>query len=219
VRDAINGEHFCKLIESATGIKLEVIDGDTEGKMTLQGVMSALDTPAEHLLTFDVGGGSTEYTLTIHGQLRYSSSLPLGVVRLTEGKGSCAAMLDKICRELSLLKQDLAASGLLHSAMGATLVGTAGTATTLAAISQRLTSYDYRLVNNFRLEKGEIERIFHMLLPLTPAERLDIPGLEKGREDLIIAGILITLQSMDVFGINSLKVSDFGLLEGVLLSM
>jgi exopolyphosphatase/guanosine-5'-triphosphate,3'-diphosphate pyrophosphatase len=54
---------------------------------------------------------------------------------------------------------------------------------------------------------------------MTHEERLAVPGLEKGREDLIIAGILITLKTMEIFGFKSLKVSDFGLLEGVLLSV
>ena len=65
---------------------------------------------------------------------------------------------------------------------------------------------------------AEIEDIYATLLPLSPAERLKIKGLEKGREDLIIAGALITINTMKTFGFNRLKVSDFGLLEGLLLA-
>lgn len=219
VRDAVNGVEFCEEVSGTTGIRLEIIDGDCEGRLTLDGILSALDGPKDRLVTFDIGGGSTEYTLSSGGDIRYSASLPLGVVRLTEGKGTRDAMLDKIDRELSVLKAELSSRGLFETATGALLVGTAGTATTLAAISLGMENYDYRLVNNHLLDRAEVARIYDMLLPMTPLERLAVPGLEKGREDLIIAGILLTLKSMDLFGADRLKVSDYGLLEGVLLSL
>jgi exopolyphosphatase/guanosine-5'-triphosphate,3'-diphosphate pyrophosphatase len=79
--------------------------------------------------------------------------------------------------------------------------------------------YDYRKVNNFVITRQQIQSIFDRLLPMAPAERLTVTGLEKGREDLIIAGILLTLHTMDLFGFECMKVSDFGLLEGVFLSV
>jgi exopolyphosphatase/guanosine-5'-triphosphate,3'-diphosphate pyrophosphatase len=82
----------------------------------------------------------------------------------------------------------------------------------------KMADYDYRQVNNYTLPLQEIRDIFATLLPMTPGERLKIAGLEKGREDLIIAGILITLKTMETFGFSCLKVSDYGLLEGVLLN-
>ena len=78
--------------------------------------------------------------------------------------------------------------------------------------------YDYRKVNNLLISRPEIVEIYERLLPLNPQARLLIPGLEAGREDLIIAGILILLHSMDIFGFTCLKVSDYGLLEGLALS-
>jgi exopolyphosphatase/guanosine-5'-triphosphate,3'-diphosphate pyrophosphatase len=98
------------------------------------------------------------------------------------------------------------------------MIATAGTATTLAAIKMEMLDYDYRKVNNFLINRSDIVEIYERLLPLNPRERLLIPGLEKGREDLIIAGILILLHSMDYLGFGSLKVSDYGLLEGLALS-
>ena len=219
VRDAANGKEFCREIRETTGIALEVIDGEEEGLLTLRGVLACLDERPEALLVFDVGGGSTEYTLTHDGVPLHTRSLPLGVVRLTEGKVECRAMADKIDRELTALRKEFAERRLLEYLDKAVLVGTAGTATTLAAISMEMTDYDYRRVNNYILSRAEIGVIFERLLPMTPAERLMVPGMEKGREDLIIAGILITLQTMEVFGFDHLKVSDSGLLEGVLLSI
>lgn len=220
VRDAVNRDSFCREIERSSGISLEVISGEEEGTLTLRGVVSALDVIPEALIVVDVGGGSTEYTVSRGNEVIYTNSLPLGVVRLTEGKGSITAMSDKIDRELGILARDLKEHNLDLSLREATLVATAGTATTLAAIDLQLADYDYRKVNNHCLTAAGIREIFDRLLPLTPAERLQrIPGMEKGREDLIIAGILLTVKSMDLFGISTLKVSDYGLLEGVMLDL
>lgn len=220
VRDAANGAEFCREVRESTGIELETISGEQEGMLTLRGVLSGLDRQPEYLLVFDVGGGSTEYTLAAEKDILFTRSLPLGVVRLTEGKGTPAAMEEKVDRELSLLRGELESTGLLPLVSRAVLVGTAGTATTLAAISQKLVDYDYRRINNHVIQLQEIETIFARLLPLTPEERLvKIPGLEEGREDLIVAGTILTMRTMKLFGLSSLKVSDFSLLEGVLLDL
>jgi len=218
VRDAVNGILFCDNIFLKTGIRLEIISGREEGLLTLQGVLAGLVGNSGDVLVFDIGGGSTEYTLAVGGELLFTDSLPLGVVRLTEGKKNLEFMVEKISRELVLLKTRLERGDFLKLFEKVTLVGTAGTATTLAAISMKMADYDYRQVNNYTLPLQEIRDIFATLLPMTPGERLKIAGLEKGREDLIIAGILITLKSMETFGFSCLKVSDSGLLEGVLLN-
>jgi exopolyphosphatase/guanosine-5'-triphosphate,3'-diphosphate pyrophosphatase len=219
VRDAANRKEFCELILRESGIELEVINGETEGLLTLGGVLAEINERCENFMVFDVGGGSTEYTLACAEKVLFTESLPLGVVRLTEGKITCAAMEEKILRELLAIRGKLANKGYLPFLENAVLVGTAGTATTLAAISLKMTDYDYRLVNNYVIGLDEIKEIFSALLTMTPEQRLAVPGMEKGREDLIIAGILITLKTMEMFGFQRLKVSDFGLLEGVLLSV
>lgn len=217
VRDAVNGPAFVDQMAQETGIRLGVIDGLTEGRVTLAGVLAGLDQQPEQILLFDVGGGSTEYTVARGACPLFVHSLPLGVVRLTEGKPDPAAMADKIGRELDSLQQQMAQAQIAVSP-NTLLVGTAGTATTLAAISREMAEYDYRKVNNCLLEQREIQRIYNLLLPLSPQERLSIAGLEKGREDLIIAGSLITLLTLQRFGFSSMKVSDYGLLEGLVLS-
>lgn len=220
VRDAVNRVAFCSEVKLATGINLEVVTGETEGHLTLLGVKSGLDVVPDIMLVFDVGGGSTEYTISRRNEILFCKSLPLGVVRLTEGKGSVAKIEEKIVRELAHLKSELEALNLLVPLHGATLLGTAGTATTLAAINIGLADYNYAKVNNQVLSKEEIGNILKRLLPLTPQERLlNIIGLEEGREDLIIAGILLTLKTIEMFGFQSMKVSDFGLLEGIMLDI
>ena len=219
VRDARNGESFCKRVLVEAGIELEVIDGAEEALLTLRGVASILDDKSGDLAVFDVGGGSTEYTLASAVEPVFSRSLPIGVVRLTEGKAGVAEMEDKIRRELTALKRELEEEGLSERFGKATLIGTAGTATSLAAIHLGMKDYDYSRVNNHTMPFSEVERIFDLLRPLAPEERLKVPGLEPGREDLIIAGILAVLQTMRVFGFKTFKVSDSGLLEGLILGV
>jgi len=245
VRDAVNGPAFVERIHERTGIALEVIDGEQEGALTLAGVMAGLDSRPEHLMVFDGGGGSkgntgvrggqagflrdralgrvrgagsTEYTVARAGRAAFIRSLPLGVVRLTEGKVSPAEMSDKIDKELGGLAREMERLQVAARDGESLLVGTAGTATTLAAISLRMESYDYRLVQNSVLSIEEVRRIYDMLLPLSLEERVMVPGLERGREDLIIAGILLTLHTLERFGFTTFKVSDYGLLEGLIVA-
>jgi exopolyphosphatase/guanosine-5'-triphosphate,3'-diphosphate pyrophosphatase len=219
VRDALNGRNFSNEVLARTGIRLDIIDGNEEALLTLKGVLTAMDKRSEDFFVFDVGGGSTEYTLSLGETPLFTRSLPLGVVRLTEGKITCDAINDKISRELALLAKDLEQEGLKEKVERATLVGTAGTATTLAALHLKMEDYDYRKVNNYCLSLDNIKDILSQLLPMTPEERLTVPGLEKGREDLIIAGIFITIRTMELFGFKQLKVSDYGLLEGLLATI
>lgn len=217
VRDAANGKAFLTRVLNETGIRLQVIDGVTEGSIGLAGLLAGLDQQPHQLLMFDVGGGSTEYTFARGASPLFVQSLPLGVVRLTEGKPGPAEMTEKINRELDRLQQQLDEAGVIVSA-DTLLVGTAGTATTLAAISLGMSEYDYRRVNNHTLSEAEIRRIYELLLPLSPPERLRVPGLEQGREDLIIAGCLITLLTLERFGMTQMQVSNYGLLEGLVVS-
>jgi exopolyphosphatase/guanosine-5'-triphosphate,3'-diphosphate pyrophosphatase len=220
VRDAVNRDEFCHEVKLASGIELEVISGEEEGSLTLLGVRSGLDSVAHTLLVFDVGGGSTEYTVSQDDTILFTKSLPLGVVRLTEGRGNAAAMLAKINRELNLLLAEMDNAGVIPFIKDATLIATAGTATTLAAIDIGLADYDYSKVNNHILHADRISEIYNRLSSLSPAERLaQVTGLEEGREDLIIAGTLLTMKSMEMFASKSLKVSDFGLLEGIILGL
>lgn len=217
VRDAVNGATFVEHVFRETGIRLNVIGGDLEGRLTLDGVISGLDVIHEKMVVLDVGGGSTELTVAENGTPLFVRSIPLGVVRLTEGFTTIRSMTQRIATVMNQLEAEMSAAGIFGQP-GSELVATAGTATTLAAIQMEMTDYDYRQVNNFLISRAEIEAIYQRLLPLSPAERISIPGLEKGREDLIMAGILITEQVMDRFGFARLKVSDYGLLEGLAIS-
>lgn len=216
VRDAVNGRAFVDNAFKYTGIKLVVIDGDMEARLTLKGVLSSLDSEVSTLVVLDVGGGSTEFTVSSHGLPVFIKSMPIGVVRLTEGFRTNIEMVERVRGVIEQLGKDMASAGIVLPGK-AELVGTAGTATTIAAIKLEMVDYDYRKINNCTVSRGDIADIHQRLLQLNPQERLAIKGLEKGREDLIIAGLIIITSVMDNFCFSSLKVSDFGLLEGLAL--
>lgn len=217
VRDAVNGSAFVEDVFADTGIRLVVIDGDAEARLTLRGVLSGLDSVSSSLAVLDVGGGSTEFTVSSNGSPVFIKSMPIGVVRLTEGFRTEVEMDERVRTVVDQLEIDLASAGITISE-DYELIGTAGTATTVAAIKLEMDDYDYRKVNNFTVSRKDIDNIFKRLSCMTPPERLTVRGLEKGREDLIIAGLVIIISVMDRFGFNRLKVSDFGLLEGLALS-
>ncbi|MDD5284254.1 MAG: exopolyphosphatase [Desulfuromonadaceae bacterium] len=217
VRDAVNGRIFVERVFIETGIRLTVIDGKLEGILTLKGVISGLNAIHDSMVVIDVGGGSTEITISEHGNILYDVSLPLGVVRLTEGFGTPEAMSERIAAILGDLHASVISAGVCIKP-DAVMIATAGTATTLAAIKMEMVDYDYRKVNNLLMSRVEIAEVYDRLIVLNREERTLIPGLEAGREDLIIAGILIILHFMDLLGFTWLKVSDYGLLEGLALS-
>jgi exopolyphosphatase/guanosine-5'-triphosphate,3'-diphosphate pyrophosphatase len=217
VRDALNGPSFVDEVRRQTGIVLNVISGEREGQLTLRGVISGLDILPENMVIVDIGGGSTECTVAQNGVPLFVRSMPIGVVRLTEGFASPYSMKERIDVVTGNLADDLLSADIAIRS-DSVMIATAGTATTLAAIKMEMKDYDYRLVNNFVLSRQDIYGIYQRLLPLQPDERLEVAGMEAGREDLIISGMLIILRIMEMFGFETVKVSDYGLLEGLALS-
>jgi len=220
-RQAINGEAFVNQIRETTGLPLEIVSGEMEAEHMVKGVLSALDpTPAQALIV-DIGGGSTEFVLCQHQKVIWSRSLVLGVVRLTEGHDSAAKRQSAIDASLTALVLELAdacRSAGIDSA-GLVIVGTAGTITTLAALDMQMSDYDWRRVNNYALPLSRLQYWQARLDPLSPAEREALPGVEAGRGDLLTAGLEIILCLLRQVRADSLTVCDFGILEGLLLTM
>ena len=221
LRSAANGEAFAARVFNETGLLLEIIDGTEEARLAAAGVSSIVSqTPPDTCLIFDIGGGSTEFILMQQGVILFQQSLHLGVIDLTEtfSAGDRLAAIHASILEFSAGIY----SSLQHYSIMAediTLIGTAGTVTTLAALEMQMRDYDWRRVNGFLLSLDSIEDRYRQLLGMSVAAREQLPGMEKGRGDLIIAGIEITLEIMRQFNFKNLTVSDFGLLEGILLKM
>jgi exopolyphosphatase/guanosine-5'-triphosphate,3'-diphosphate pyrophosphatase len=218
VREARNGAEFASALQTATGQAVSVISGAEEARLTLRGVMHGLAGGPRTLVTFDIGGGSTEYVLARDGRVAASVSLRLGVVPLAEqfpfpdGADSAryAALTGRIRTQLST---ELPA--VIRDA-GVRLVGTAGTVTALAALDLGLTTYDPDRVHGYRLRRDAVERWRQRLASLTVRERAALPCLEAGRADLIIPGVAIVIETMTCLGTDELTVSEYGVREGIL---
>jgi len=224
VREAGIGREFAAAIERATGEQVTIVSGDEEATLTLAGVLGGLDggpAPPTATLVVDIGGGSTEYILARDREPVTTTSLRLGVVDLAERfpfRGTVdwpryRAMQAEIAGRLAA---ELPSEILAHSGR---LVGTAGTATTLAALDLGLHQYDPGRVQGHVLASDAIERLLIRLGALTVAERGALPCLEPGRADLIVAGTGVVLATMDLIAAGQLIVSDWGLREGMLIRL
>jgi exopolyphosphatase/guanosine-5'-triphosphate,3'-diphosphate pyrophosphatase len=220
-RQAKNGEAFAETVRSTTRLPLEIISGDVEAETMTLGVLSALDPLPSNALIIDIGGGSTEFVLCKAGNVLWSRSVPLGVVHLIEGYGDTKIRQDVIAAVLSELSGEIKSVCMTNhlDTNSITLVGTAGTVTTLAALDQQMTDYDWKLINNYTMHLARLLYWQSLLAPLSVSEREAFPGMEAGRGDLILAGIEILLCLMQQLDCSSLTVSDFGILEGLLFSL
>jgi len=221
VRDAANRQEFLDRVKREAGFDVEVITGDEEARRTLLGIRSGLPTGVTDILALDIGGGSTEFILDRNGQKPIVRSIDIGVVRLCErvlrhdppATEEVRQAREWVSREA---RAAVAARGNYQQAM---FVGTAGTITSLAAMAQKLQSYESARIHNYVLGLETIRELEHTLLSRTKADRVGLPGVEKNREEVIAAGAIIIRTIMETLGQQSVLVSDLGLREGVLINL
>ena len=221
VRNARNREEFLGRVKQEVGFDVEVISGEEEARRTMLGIRSGLPAGGAHILGLDIGGGSTEFILDRPGHAPVIRSVEIGVVRLTERLLTGDPPTDdqvRSARELIRKETEQAATA-LGQLGGVTLVGTAGSITTLAAMAQKLTTYEPARIHNYRLRLDTIKELEHDLLSKTITQRRGMPGLEEGREEVIVAGTLILRGVMETLGFTEGLVSDLGLREGVVLDL
>jgi len=219
VRDAANRDEFLDRVKHEAGFEVELISGAEEARRTMLGIRSGLPHGVTDVLALDIGGGSTEFMLDQSGQKSVVRSIDIGVVRL------CERLLyhdpptdDEVhqAREWVARETTAAVAGMGHY-QAATFVGTAGTITSLAAMAQKLTTYEPARIHNYRLQLTTIQELEQTLLSRKKADRTGLPGLEKGREEVIAAGAIIIRTIMETLGVSAVLVSDLGLREGVVI--
>lgn len=217
LREAQNRGPFLERIAAETGLAVEIISGLEEARIMARGVLAQLQVSTEKTVVFDMGGGSTEFVFLIQGEPADKLSLPIGVVGLTErfllSDPPTSKELDSLLNYCRIfLKENLPQNGIIKN-----LIGTAGTVTTLAAMDQKLTEYDPDRINGAVLTRDRLGLIAGEILSIPFSRRAKLPGLEPGRADIIGAGILLVIEILDHFSLDSLRVSDAGLLEGLVL--
>jgi exopolyphosphatase/guanosine-5'-triphosphate,3'-diphosphate pyrophosphatase len=221
VRDAENRDEFLERVGFEAGFDVEVITGDEEARRTLLGIRSGLPDGVTDILALDIGGGSTEFILDRPSQKPIVRSIDIGVVRLCERLLHHDPPTSEEVQQARewVERETRAAVGDMKGYQTATFVGTAGTITCLAAMAQKLPAYEPARIHNYRLQLATIQELEQTLLSRKKADRVGLPGLEKGREEVIAAGAIIIRTIMETLGIPSVLVSDLGLREGVLIDL
>lgn len=227
VRQAANGPEFLRLAAKALGLPLDLIPPAEEARLTLKGVLSALEPGWLNrgpVVVFDVGGGSAEFVLLESQEPPFFAGVPWGVVSLSEElpladpprPAEVTAMQEEVARRLKIFYKEYFMARLPGPVI---LVGTAGAVTTLAAMAQKMTHYEAGRVNNFRLSRRCLEELLHTMVALPLAQRARLPGLEPAKAGVMVAGAMVVSQILAVFRQDFLITIDAGLLEGILAEM
>ncbi|WP_155053983.1 Ppx/GppA phosphatase family protein [Streptomyces blattellae] len=223
-RDAENRDEFVRGVLDILGVEPEVISGDQEAEFSFTGATKEL-AGSDHLdkpyLVVDIGGGSTEFVVG-EEHVRAARSVDVGCVRMTErhlvrdgvvsdppGEQQIAAMRADIEAALDLAEETVP----LREAR--TLVGLAGSVTTVSAIAQDLPEYDSVAIHHSRVSHDRVREITERLLHSTHAERAAIPSMHPGRVDVIGAGALVLLAIMERIGAEEVVVSEHDILDGI----
>ena len=222
VRDAKNGAKFAQAVAERYSFEPHVLKGDEEAGLTFLGATSERD-PEERTptLVIDVGGGSTELVVGAGREARFHVSTQAGVVRQTERHIHNDPPTEKEQEELA---EDVRA--IISEAVPPQIrkdvghaIAVAGTATSLAAIAQRLEPYDPEKVHGYTVTKDEADRILGELAAIPLEQRRTTPGLHPDRAPTIVAGVIILREVMELFGCSAIEVSEHDILRGAALGL
>jgi exopolyphosphatase/guanosine-5'-triphosphate,3'-diphosphate pyrophosphatase len=222
VRDASNGAEFAQTVRERYGFEPHVLTGDDEAQLTFLGAMSERDpqdrTPT---LLVDIGGGSTELVTGVGRKADFHVSTQAGVVRQTERilhhdppqPDELEALSQEVGQIIARAVPEDKRSEIRRG------IGVAGTATQLAAIAQELEPYDPNKVHGYVLAAEEAREILGRLAAVGLEERKKTPGLDPARAPTIVAGVVILLEVLDLFGLSEIEVSEHDILRGAALGL
>jgi exopolyphosphatase/guanosine-5'-triphosphate,3'-diphosphate pyrophosphatase len=228
-RAADNAETFRDKVAKETGIRLEVIDRETEAALAVIGCSPLLDPKGRGAILFDIGGGSTELVRIERdpGQenapprIKAWMSIPLGVVTIAEHFGGKDVTPESYARMVAEVAQHVAPFAAEHGAdlRDMHLLGTSGTVTTLAGVFLNLQRYDRRRIDGIWMSNSEVTAVIQRLLAMSYQERANNNCISVERADLVLAGCAILDAIRDAFPLPRLRVADRGLREGMLVEM
>jgi exopolyphosphatase / guanosine-5'-triphosphate,3'-diphosphate pyrophosphatase len=222
VRDAANGREFADSVKRRYGLEPHVLSGDEEARLTYLGAMSERD-PSDQTPTVvvDIGGGSTEIVIGRGHETTFHVSTQAGVVRQTERHIEHDPPTEDELRQTREDVRETLQDGVPEAQRRAVehAIAVAGTATSLGAIAQELDPYDPEKVHGYRLTRGECEDILERLASVPLDERRKVPGLHPDRAPTIIAGVIILIEVLELFGLDGLEVSEHDILRGAALGL
>jgi exopolyphosphatase/guanosine-5'-triphosphate,3'-diphosphate pyrophosphatase len=219
VRDSADRRLLAAEVARITGGPPEILDGEREAELSFLGATRSLDAPPPFLV-FDIGGGSTELALGTD-TAEAAASVDVGSVRITERVGPADPPgADDLEAMRRLADAALAeASEEISPGRAATLVGVAGTTTTVQAIALGLDRYDPEALHGTILSRQAVAEVLERLAAMFTAERRALPVMAPGREDVIVAGTVILAGILDRWGAGSCLVSERDILEGLAIEM
>lgn len=226
VRDAANGGAFLDRVHEATGLRVRLLTGDEEARLSFRSAAAHFDVGAGRTVVADIGGGSLELALAAEGLLDRLVSLPFGAIRATEqfmahAEAKHPARTRHALRELRravrwAIRDELA----LKEWRGARVIGSGGTFTNLAGMLNARAGVQgggTKSRHGTVVARAELEHVLAQLAALGPAERRAVPGLNPERADIIVAGLAVAAETLAVFEARELLVSGYGIREGLLL--
>jgi exopolyphosphatase/guanosine-5'-triphosphate,3'-diphosphate pyrophosphatase len=215
VRAASDRDHVLSTIRERTGVSVEEISGEEEARLAYAAVSIGLATDAGHVVVFDTGGGSTQFTFGHDGRIDERYSLPLGAVAYTERFGLADVVsAETLAEVLATMAKDFAS--LDGRPAPDALVAMGGAVTNMAAVKHGLAVYDPAVIQGTVLDRDAIDREIELYRARDADARRTIVGLQPKRAEVILAGACIVRTVMDKLGQTSLTVSDAGLRHGVL---
>ncbi|MEV4757433.1 Ppx/GppA phosphatase family protein [Micromonospora sp. NPDC049559] len=228
-RDAENADDFRRMVTETLGVTPEVISGDEEARLSFTGAVRGLPADiASPYLVVDIGGGSTEFVVgdrddTSGTGLRVDAavSVDIGCVRMTERHlhGDPPGLDEITAAEADISAAVDRALEAVPGREAATLIGLAGSVTTVVAIAQGLDSYQPRLIHRARASYDEVAKVTTDLLARTAEQRLAIPVMHPGRADVIGAGALVLQVIMRRAGMPYVIASEHDILDGIAYSL
>jgi len=215
LRIAANGGEAVAAILARTGVAVEVISGEEEGRLAYVAATSGLAAASGSLVVFDTGGGSSQFTFGHGTRVDERFSVDVGAARYTERFGLDRAVSPEVVGEaLAAIASDLVRIG--GRPVPDALIGMGGAVTNLTAVRHRLATYDPTIVQGSVLDGGEIDRQIELYRSRDADARRGIVGLQPKRAEVILAGACIVRTIMTRLGKDSFTVSDRGLRHGVL---
>jgi exopolyphosphatase/pppGpp-phosphohydrolase len=222
-RDAANRSDFVNGVVEIFGVVPEVITGDEEAELSFMGATRELAAlrPARPYLVVDIGGGSTEFVLG-STSVRAARSVDIGCVRLTErhlrdGDPPSPEHITSAVADIDAALRQVRETVPVDEAR--TLVGLAGSVTTVAGIALDLPEYDSEKIHLSRITASQVHEVTRDLLHATRAERAAIPVMHPGRVDVIGTGALILDRVMREYGFGAVVVSEHDILDGIAWSL
>jgi exopolyphosphatase/guanosine-5'-triphosphate,3'-diphosphate pyrophosphatase len=214
-RDASNAGDFRAMVRSVLGVDPEVISGDEEARLSFTGAVQGLAADPPYLVV-DIGGGSTEF-VTGARSVGAAISVDIGCVRMTERHlRSDPPTPDQItAAERDITTAVDTALAAVSGRQARTLVGLAGSVTTVTALALKLPEYDAARINHARISRDDVAKVAADLLAMPVAGRLELPVMHPGRADVIGAGALILRIIMDRAGMDTVVASEHDILDGI----